>query len=196
MFKYTAVVICIANIVLIGLTSWAQEKTHNGIMITRLINQVCYYSCIRNSFRLSPDGNHVACVKKSGNKMTVIIDGKEDSPYDEILSGIPIFSPDSRSVAYAARDGKKWFVVIDGKEGKRYDGLIKNILIFSQDSKHLAYAARFGNAWFMVVDGLEGIEHDNSILIEDDSIVFESVNDLHYLATVGHSIYYVEEKIY
>jgi hypothetical protein len=85
---------------------------------------------------------------KSGNKVFVVIDGKEEKQYDfikekycndNIVPKTLIFSPDSKHLAYRAESAHQSFVVVDGKEEKKYD-FIKS-LIFSPDSRHMAYVA-------------------------------------------------------
>jgi len=161
----------------------------------------------------SPDSRRVAYVAQDGWKSFVVVDGKEEKSYDGI--GNPIFSPDSQRVAYRARVGEKWFVVVDLKEGKHYDGVGDGTLVFSPDSHRVAYVAaitpghfRIRNyfvpasdetKWTAVVDGKEGKPYDGI----PGSIVFDSVNQLHYLAQKNtakdgksYDIYLVGETLY
>jgi flagellar hook assembly protein FlgD len=127
----------------------------------RLIAQIDSSSSTAKSFKpiltVSPDRRRVAYWAQTGNKWSVVVDGKEEKPYDS--AGSPIFSPDSQRVAYRAQMGNKHFVVVDGKEGKQYDSLSigameKTRIIFdSSDSLH--YLAREGNNIYLVEERIK-----------------------------------------
>jgi hypothetical protein len=55
----------------------------------------------------------------------MVIDGKEEGPYDNVGPTI-IFSPDSKHVAYEAQLGDKWCMVVNGTQGKKYDSIISS----------------------------------------------------------------------
>ncbi len=50
-------------------------------------------------------------------KWVVVVDGREEHPYDDIGPGL-VFGPDSQRLAYVARAEKEVFVVVDCKEEK------------------------------------------------------------------------------
>jgi hypothetical protein len=134
---------------------------------------------------VSPDGRQKASVARVGEKMVVIINGKEGKSYDGIGMSGPIFSPDSQRVAYSAEIGKKWCVVVDGKESKSYDIIERPI--FSPDSRRMAYVACVGGnvdgKCFIVADGEEkalnyGID-EHSLIFSPDS------RRMAYVAHVG-----------
>ena len=86
---------------------------------------------------VSPDSRRVAYLSKTGNKLSVVIDGKKENQYDNIWGADLIFSPDSKRLAYKARMRNKAFVVVDGEEGKQYYRLAAEPIIFdSSDSLH------------------------------------------------------------
>jgi hypothetical protein len=134
----------------------------------------------------------VAYAARVGDKWFVVVDGKEEKPYDSILEGTPIFSPDSQQVAYGAQVGDKRFVVVDAREGKQYDGITAGP-IFSPDSQRVAYGAKLGDKQFVVVDGKEGKPYD--AIVSEGRIIFDSTDSFHYLAAKGDGIYLVEERI-
>jgi len=123
----------------------------------------------------------------------VVVDGREGEPYDGIGEGSPIFSPDSKRVSYDSQLGNKRFVVVDRREGKKYDGI--GSLIFSPDSERVTYYAGVGNRRFVVVDGQEGKQYDAIVTGGGGRIIFDSPDNLHYLALRGNSIYLVTERI-
>ena len=143
----------------------------------------------------SPDSKRVAYGAGVGNKRFVVVDSKEEKQYDGIAKGSIIFSPDSKRLAYGAQVGNKWFVVVDGKEEKQYDGIVKGTFIFSPDSRCVAYGAQVGNKQFVVVDGKEEKQYDGIITIGGEKLIFDSSDNIHYLAFKGNSIYLVEERI-
>ena len=98
----------------------------------------------------------VAYSARVGNRWFVVVDGKEQKQYDEILAGTLAFSHDSRRVAYTGEVGSKRMVVVDGEEGKAYDAIASSSPVFSPDCSRFAYGGRSGDGWFMVVDGKEG----------------------------------------
>lgn len=140
-----------------------EEKTPNRIVTERLITKI-HPSWIRETLKVSPDNKRVGYVTQVGNKKFLVVDGKEEKPYDGIMPGSPIFSPDSKRVAYAVHvldyQRNNQFVVIDGKEGKQYYGVGQGSFTFSPDSKRVAHAALLANQWFAVVDGKEGKPYD------------------------------------
>ena len=182
-------------LVCVGIKVFAQEKSENRGVSERLIAQIDLSSWIKNTLTVSPDGKRVAYWAQVGNKRFVVVDGKEEKQYDDIVAGTLIFSPDSKRVAYRAmaKVDNKWFAVavVDGREEKQYDGTGNPI--FSPDGKRVAYGARAGDKQFVVVDGKEGRQYDT--LLVGGKIVFDSPDGLHYLASKGSEIYLVEEKI-
>ncbi len=184
-------------IVGVALAAWGQGKSPNRIVSEKLIGKI-HPSFIAKSLNVSPDSKRVAYVVINrgfftGDKFFVVVDGKEEKQYDNILATPPpIFSPDSKRVAYGARTGDKWLVFVDGKEDKPYDDILKGTPIFSPDSKHVAYGAKVGNKWLVVVDGKEGKPYDG--FPRGTRIVFDSPDAFHYLARAGEQIYLVEER--
>jgi uncharacterized RDD family membrane protein YckC/Tol biopolymer transport system component len=164
----------------------------------RLVVQIDFSSWIQEHFTVSPDSRRVAYVAQLGDKVFVVVDGKEGKPYDGIAEGTPIFSPDSRRVAYAAQLGDKQFVVVDGKEEKQYDGILEGGLIFSPDSQRVAYAAQVGDKWFVVVDGKEEKQYDG--ILEGTPIFSPDSQRVAYAAFVGNKVFVImdgkEEKPY
>ncbi len=133
---------------------------------------------------------------RAGNQWCVVVDGKEEKPYDGLEEGTLVFSPDSKRVAYVARTSSKQRVVVDGKEEKQYDAIVVGTLVFSPDSKHVAYVARADSRVFVVMDSKEEKQYDAIIALGTNGegrIVFDSANSLHYLAAKGQGIYLVEE---
>ncbi|HLA36860.1 MAG TPA: hypothetical protein VJZ02_00155, partial [Candidatus Brocadiales bacterium] len=122
-------------LVCVGIKVFAQEKSENRGVSERLIAQIDLSSWIKNTLTVSPDGKRVAYWAQVGNKRFVVVDGKEEKQYDDIVAGTLIFSPDSKRVAYGAIVGNKWFAVVDGKEEKQYDGIGRGTPIFSPDGK-------------------------------------------------------------
>ena len=56
---------------------------------------------------VSSDGRHMAVLVKRGDKQFVIVDGKEDAPYDRIDKGSVVFSPNGKHAAYVARKQRR-----------------------------------------------------------------------------------------
>lgn len=65
----------------------------------------------------------------------------------------------------------------------------------SPDNKRVAYVAKVGDKWFVVVDGEEGDQYDAIVGFGGGRIIFDSADNLHYLAMKGNKIYLVEETI-
>jgi Tol biopolymer transport system component len=106
----------------------------------------------------SPDGKRIVYEAFDGNNSFVVLDGKEEKRYVNIVV-TPVFSPDSKRIVYGALIGNTSIMVVDGKEEKQYDSFGGGgNPFFSPDSKRIAYMARGGNGvlqWSMVVDGKE-----------------------------------------
>ncbi len=109
---------------------------------------------------VSPDRKSAAFGAGRGGKRFIVIDGKEQKEYDDVLPQTLAFSPDSSRVGYVAVRGSQRFVVVDGQEGKEYHTIMKPGPLFSPDSRRVAYTARVGNRWFVVVDGKEQKQYD------------------------------------
>jgi len=94
---------------------------------------------------------------------------------------------------------------VDGQEGERYDEIGERSLVFSPDSRSVAYIARefVGLGAFIidgkkshlvVIDGQEGGQYDGILAPpEGGGIVFDSPNQLHYIARKGKAFYLIEE---
>ena len=70
-------------------------------------------------------------------KRSIVIDGKEQKEYDDVLPQTIAFSPDSSRVGYVAVRGSQRFVAVDGQEGKEYHTIMKPGPLFSPDSRAL-----------------------------------------------------------
>ncbi|MDI6741367.1 MAG: hypothetical protein QMD11_01415, partial [Smithella sp.] len=149
------------------------------------------YDGIGSTLAFSPDGKRVAYVAKSGDKSFVVVDGKEEKPYDYVGNGSLIFGPDSKRLAYAVESGKRRFVVIDGKEEKRYDDINSNSLAFSPDSKNFIYVAGIGNKQTVIINGEETRHYDQIVPSGQEIFIFESFDNFRCLALKEKSIYRV-----
>ncbi len=116
MFKKAIVLCLVAFFVSTISTVLAIQKASKRIVSEDLVVQVDSSLMVSELFKVSPDSKRVAYGAKVGDKVLVVVDGKEGKPYHGI--GSLIFSPDSKRVAYGAKVGDKWLVVVDGKEGK------------------------------------------------------------------------------
>jgi len=124
---------------------------------------------VQDSAAISPDLRRIAYVKDAAGGQQVVVNGKEEKPFQKI-AGL-VFSPDGKQLAYAASVGDKWFIVLSGKaEGpaesstgilpvlpKRQAGSLPyeqvGQPVFSPDGQHLAYVA-------MSPDGQRVVVHD------------------------------------
>jgi Tol biopolymer transport system component len=104
----------------------------------------------------SPDSQHIVFAARKGEKVHVVLDGKE-SPACDGIAEMPVFSPDGKHMAYAAARGWSATMILDGVAGKKYGNIYHPV--FSPDSKHLAYAAVRGLSAFVVRDGKEVPSH-------------------------------------
>ncbi len=148
----------VAFLVCIATAVWTQEKPFDRVASERLIAGVPVPSWlwIPESFKVSPDNRRVAYVAGAGNRMFVVVDGKEGKQYDGVAS-VPILSPDSKRVAYADQVGDKW-VVLPVKKGKwPTDEMVKTgrIIFDSPDSLH--YLVVEGNVIYLVEERIEEI---------------------------------------
>ena len=62
-----------------------------------------------------------------GKKVFVVVDDKENGPYDNVGQG-SLFSPDSKRIAYTTKKnkflGEEFYMVVDGVENKHYDVIV------------------------------------------------------------------------
>ena len=142
----------------------------------------------------------------------VVVDGEKGENYNEgIEERSLVFSPDSRRVAYVATRSAGFseedVVVVDGQEQRTLNGFNSiESLVFSPDSQRLAYVGLFSavGLWSIgvarrstvVIDGQEG-SHYRSIVAPPGGggVIFDSPNELHYMARKGNAFYRVEERI-
>ena len=66
---------------------------------------------------LSPDGKHLAFVRRARDKRAVSLDGVVGPPFQLIMEPGVIFSEDSARSAYCAQRGENKFLVVDGEPG-------------------------------------------------------------------------------
>ena len=147
--------------------------------------------------RISNDGKYFAFKIEGMDKETmyVVVDGRQEGPYDAIIPGSLMMSADSQHVYYAATQGTKQYIVIDGKLSDPYDELLLAARVHinlnadthryvpiatSPQGGHMAYAARNDEQQFVVVDGVMGKRYDT---IEENSLRFS--NDGKTLAYVA-----------
>ena len=92
---------------------------------------------VRDSAIVSPDGRRIAYISQVGRQQVVVVDGKQETPYDQV--GSLTFSPNSQWRAYAAAAGGTWSVVINGRPQPAQQRV--GPPVFSPNSKRLAYTA-------------------------------------------------------
>lgn len=102
---------------------------------------------------LSPDGKRFAygVQKEKGGKMTMVVDGVEQTPVDEIYSADMQFSPDGKRLAYRARVDKQLAYVVDGVQQPAAD--MVGGFAFAPASGRYTYAAKTGAEAGEWVDG-------------------------------------------
>ncbi|HJN87071.1 MAG TPA: WD40 repeat domain-containing protein [Dehalococcoidia bacterium] len=163
------------------------------------------------SIIFSPDSQRLAYEfsRCEGGAYVVVVDGQAQKEYDRVEGGLA-FSPNSRRVAYVASQGwlpwsDHWFVVLDGREQELYNTIAIESLMFAPDSRRVAYVVwaatrRLGVVVHMrslvVIDGEEGSQY-NAIPAPSGGggIIFDSPNQLHYIARKGNAFYLVEERL-
>ncbi|RPI79030.1 MAG: hypothetical protein EHM45_04395 [Desulfobacteraceae bacterium] len=163
------------------------------------------YPVIKNGPCFSPDSKRVAYVVQANEKEFVVVDGKEEKGYDEIVNDSFKFSADGKRIAYAVKTAPDNFcVIVDGIEGKPYEQIANGALFFSPDGKRVVYRAVAGPKWFAVVDGEEKKAYpymnfmvdtpiENSL---EGSVFFDPSGSIfHYLVFVKNHIVLVEERL-
>lgn len=169
----------------------------------------------------SPDSQRLAYAAALGpHRQFVVIDGKQEQPYDCIAERSITFSPDSRRLAYWAQKRLELMVIVDGLQQKRYwvgPPITKPAPpAFSPDSRHVAYTALPKTDHFLVmegrvvykelaktdqylvVDGQEELTHSNSRVGQMSrlgKIFFDSPTSFHFLEIRWPELYLVDYKI-
>lgn len=110
------------------------------------------------SLTTSPDERRLAYIKRSKNKMSLILDGQESKEYDEIFS--QGFSPDSKYFVYEGCSGNKCFVVINGKEFLSHNK--QDEVSVTSDGAQIVQFMRIedNKKWMAIVDGKQGKLYD------------------------------------
>ena len=149
------------------------------------------------SLTFSPDSNKLAYVAREKDNQFIVVNGNEQKKYKEILKRSFVFSPNSKRLGYIVKEGDIYFAVIDKKEGAKYDIVQERSISFSPEGKHLAYAA--GNykeaKGFVVVDGKELQGYMDIVSIGGGRIVFDSSNNIHFLALKNNKFYLIEQEL-
>ncbi len=108
----------------------------------------------------SPDDSHLAYIATDQGQRFVVLDGKRQKAYDEIIGWKVVFSGNSQHYAYLARSNGTPIIVVDGREVASSCGWVKGFskqerLAFwlSPDGQRLAYIRPQGTNFTMVVDG-------------------------------------------
>ena len=114
---------------------------------------------VAGNFKVSPDNRTFAYLNNVNNKLAIVINGKVQKLYDELLIESLIFSPDNKHVVYSARSGDKWFMIIDGKETGAYEQ-IPGRTAYSPDSQRLLYTIKRNEKYYVVIDGRENGPYD------------------------------------
>lgn len=115
-----------------------------------------YEAVFTDSLKIDPTGTRYAYAADRGDKLIMVVDGKESWGYDEVSS--PLFSSDGQRLAYRAKSRGRDVVVLDGVESKKYDEVRSGL--FSPDSRRFGFVARRGDRWLTVIDGVEGSEYE------------------------------------
>ncbi len=98
-----------------------------------------------------PDLRHFAYATGDGTKEWIVIDGKEQPPYDRVTT--PVFSAGGARVAYGAKRGDKCLMVIDGQAQPEFDLVDHAHFLFTPDGKGFVYPAANGKDFFLVGEG-------------------------------------------
>ncbi len=165
------------------------------------------------SLTFSPDSKRLAYWARLGGQSFVVLDGEEGERYKsrfsvhkertyvgrggERVSELDVALREKSLRTYTDDRGTKWheYGVLPARERKDYDTMAGEPVTFSPDSKRVAYAANRGGKWSVVVEGKEGRAYDGFPSPAGARIVFDSPNELHYLALKGNEIYLIGETL-
>jgi len=138
----------------------------------------------KESLIVSPDGRHLAYVKRVQAKQVVVIDGKDSREYPSVKEDSFSFSPDSQHFAYGVWDGESK-VILDGVALPSF-GEIELAPRFSPDSQHLSYGVCQKGKCFVVLDGKPGkpykFVNEYSLAFSPDSqhLAYSAVSSVDY----------------
>jgi len=146
-----------------GLVLAGNDENKKSIAIKEISLAKIHPGMVRETLQISPKGNRVVYVAKSGEKYLMVVDGLAGQEYDGIHLPKSIFSSDEKTAIYGAWRDKKIFAVINGQEGKPYKKM--SLIIYSPDGQKIAYWAAAGEKdaelkAMVVVDGKEGPAYD------------------------------------
>jgi hypothetical protein len=128
------------------------------------------------SITLSPDGRHVAWVRRDAGRVSLVVDGISGSPFDEV--GTPAFGADE-TVAYVARQGSSSVLMRSGHEVARFsDGSRVSDLQFS--GTNLLYVLRSTRGAQVVSGDVIGPPHAD--VLEGSVRTFPGSTDAAYVA--------------
>jgi WD40 repeat protein len=128
---------------------------------------------------LAPCGGGCAFMVRVGDKVAMVVNGKEETAYKYLASQFLAFSPDGKRWGYAAVNEGGFAPVLNGVEGKPYKWA--GTITFSPDSSRLAFGASSDEGSFAVVDGAEDTPRGKGSLI--NGLVF-SPDSKHYAYVV------------
>ena len=115
---------------------------------------------VRNQFggAISPDGAHVAIIKRASGGVVVELDGKAGPTFLNITDGVPLFSLDSKRLAYGVvlKEGCATYIV-DNKPSECFSRV--GSPLFSPDGTRFAFVGNRSGRAILVTDGVPGREY-------------------------------------
>ena len=122
-------------------------------------------------FVFADAGSRLAYITRNGKDAreyawTIVSEGEETPPYDNLMRGAPVLSPDGAHMAYGAQIGDEMVLIIDGEEKVRApfgpdEAAAFRLPVFSDDGAHMAYSITRDGVEVVLLDGREIATYHN-----------------------------------
>jgi len=136
-----------------------------------------YDSIDPHSLSFNSDGRHLAYQARRGEKVFVVLDGKEGPPFEKIDG--PIFSPKGSHYGYVAWGKDHARVIVDSEKGPEF--FWAGDLVFSPNGKRFAYLVREGGRMTVILNQTQRFSFD---VVMEGTLMFSS-DSRHWACLAG-----------
>lgn len=146
----------------------------------------------------SPDGKSVVCQASQGESQFILVNGQPSvagiaqKAYEKVTP--PSFSKTGQRLIYLGEKGGKKTLIDNGTPLESLDGAVDQFFV-SDDESLLAYIAATGEDEMVLVNGVQGNQYETIMTMGGGSILFDSDDQLHYIAIKDGKLILVEEKL-
>lgn len=133
-----------------------------AVVVDGLANATRFDGISKLGVKFGADGRRLAYVSVRGEQLSLVVDGKEFGPFDNVGRNFS-FSPSGRRIAAHVQSSGAWRIWVDGVAGSGFDDLLADPPAYTADETQFAYAAKRGNRWVVVAGAQECEAGDGTV---------------------------------